>query len=142
MGIVFQTIPLSLLQILLISKFHLDKGSSISEITNLEIESWSQKATLPAIIGATTRCRISKRRIEMPSSEIPVLPHLFAFACTILISRWFFSPACKCWFCARAHRVTKKAKSSKKWWRARLRIDLKYLTQKFIEKLIMFAGKI
>lgn len=84
------------------------------------------------------------------SQRNSVFPRLFAFACTILISRWSLFPASKSvgsFATSRAsmHRAAKKAKSSKKQRRGRLlvayrstRIDLKCLARKFIGKLITF----
>lgn len=95
---------------------------------------------------------LGKAHCETPFSEIPVLPRLFAFACTILISHWSFFPACKnvgsfATSRASAHRAAKKTKSSKERRSGRLlvayrstRIDLKCLARKFVGKLITFAG--
>ena len=119
----------------------------------LEDDFWNQRMRCASgsVCSDSFSCHISETHIETPFSEIPVLPRLFAFACTILISRWSFFRLVRALVhsqCLALRRIVprkKKAKSSKKRRRGRLpvayrstRIDLKCLARKFVGKLITF----
>lgn len=82
------------------NRMHNNSESSTNGTSVLENELWRKsKSTLHfqrcVSCNDSFFCRISERHIETLLSEIPVLPRLFAFACTILISRWSFFPVCK-----------------------------------------------